>query len=248
MSFLLIANWKMSLSASQSRELADYLATEVDTLSGVELWVAPSFVSILPVVEILKSKPVQIGAQNVSSAVSGAYTGEVSVTQLRELSCSFALVGHSERRQHFAEHDEIIAQRALGALSQDFTVALCIGETLAERNDGKLKQVIEQQLNRVAAAITSDQCDRLLICYEPVWAIGTGVVASLDDILHAQQVVSEVWSNFSSQPLPRFIYGGSVDNKNITQIRMLTGIAGVLVGSASQSIGKIEPLLKPFKQ
>lgn len=230
---LLVGNWKMNVGPQRSVELASAFAKAAAAVKQSRVWIAPSYPALLPVVQAVRGSPIKVGAQNVAAQASGAYTGEVSVAMLKESGCSFALAGHSERRQHFAESDQLVAQRTLGALSQEFTVILCIGETLAEREQGHTVAVCTRQLEPVLAGLQPTQAPRLVLAYEPVWAIGTGKVASPSDIGETVGAIIDLWSSRTAIPCPPVLYGGSVDPDNFAAILKVPGVAGGLVGGAS---------------
>lgn len=223
---LLAANWKMNLSAVEAEALT-ITSIELAKSCNGELWVAPPFAWLDRVCQRAKGSKVRVGAQNVCWADNGAFTGEASVSMLRELGASFAIVGHSERRHLAGESQMLCRKRCSFALSCGFGVIFCIGETQAERDAGKTISVITAQLKGLNL---SDE--HLIIAYEPVWAIGTGVVATSEQIA---ATVSEIIKIAADQgpKTPRILYGGSVTPDNIAEIMKIKNINGALVGGAS---------------
>jgi triosephosphate isomerase len=197
-----------------------------------EVWITPTTVSIPACISSIKNAPIKVGAQNVCAKVSGAFTGENSATLLKETGCSFAIVGHSERRSLFAESNTDCANRALGALEQGLDVIFCIGETLAERENNLTNQVLTQQLNELFSGLNQSYFKQLVIAYEPVWAIGTGKVASLEQITETHFFINEYVNKSLSSELP-ILYGGSVNPENFAEIAKIPNVSGALVGGAS---------------
>jgi triosephosphate isomerase len=242
---LVVGNWKMNLGVAEAREFISRMHGVMTSLARTELWVTPPDLSIAPVVELLKGTTVAVGAQNVHHARSGAFTGDLSVAMLREVGCSYALVGHSERRHGLGESVELSAARALGALEQSFPVVFCIGETLAERESQRTMEVLHAQLSPLCAKLTTQSAPSVIIAYEPVWAIGTGKVASLAEIEETVAGLVAVWKKLApTHPCPRILYGGSVDNNNIAGILNVSHVAGCLVGGASIHPEKFPALLE----
>ena len=188
---IVAGNWKMNLGLSQSKELAQSLGEHSLDVKDTELWVAPSTQTLSLVCDHLVPKGVQVGGQNVHWEERGAFTGEVSAQMLKECGCTFSLIGHSERRHTFKEDDEMIAKRCKAALAAGLSAVLCIGETLEERESGKTNSVLEHQLGAAVPELTASELSALLIAYEPVWAIGTGKVASLDEISAAHTFIAD---------------------------------------------------------
>jgi triosephosphate isomerase len=181
--------------------------------------------------DLLKNSSITLGAQDISSAVSGAYTGEISATMLAEFSCRFAIIGHSERRQYHAESDAIVAEKFIAAQKEIIKPVLCIGESLEERESGAALEVISTQLKAVINAVGLDAFNEAVIAYEPVWAIGTGKTASPEQ---AQEVHKHIRSLLGSTgDKVQILYGGSVKSSNATELFSQPDIDGALVGGAS---------------
>jgi triosephosphate isomerase (TIM) len=241
---LLVANWKMNLGISASALLAKEIASHYKNNSSYDLWLAPSYTAIEATIKASASSGIKIGAQNVHWEKSGAFTGEISVAILQELGASFSLIGHSERRHIFYESDEMLAKRAECALNNNLTIIYCIGETLQERTENKTIQVLEQQLSPLINLIKKFTSKNIVIAYEPVWAIGTGKVATIEDIQIAHGFISKKVSDCTGEIVPRLLYGGSVTAENFQDIINLDVVDGALVGGASLSVEKFLPLMR----
>ena len=221
----------MNLGPAAAQSLAAALAA-LPLKEGSECWVAPPALSIGAVVARLKGSKIKIGTQNVHWEEKGAFTGELSTAMLVEAGCSFAIVGHSERRHLFGESDALIAQR-YGVMQRGVLPIVCVGETRAEREAGATREVLERQLGAISARWNQGVTGKFLLAYEPVWAIGTGVVASIEDIKEAHTVLAEFWQRDTSSAAPPILYGGSVTPENFGPIMELNCVAGGLVGGAS---------------
>lgn len=248
MKLCMAANWKMHKTQAQAKETAAHL---VRLLKGSlpqdrEVVLIPPFTALHAVAEELKSEPgFSLGGQNFYPADQGAFTGEISPDMLLDHGCSYALAGHSERRHVLGEDNEFVAQKAGFGLDQGLRMILCIGETLAQRDEGLLQEVLHDQLATALSDVQlPDLENRLLIAYEPVWAIGTGKVAQPDDIAQAHDFVRDQLLHFLPQSgaSVRILYGGSVKPDNINRIIGLDNVNGVLVGGAgleAESMAKI---------
>lgn len=232
---LVIGNWKMHGSLALVRELLDGLKGVVDGLN-CEVAVCPVSVHLHSAAQQLgEGSGLALGAQNVSTADSGAFTGEVSAAMIAELGVKFVLVGHSERRELFAESDQQVAEKTAAVLAQGLTPVVCVGESLAQRQAGETQAVVLRQLNAVAEHLSAAQLAQCVIAYEPVWAIGTGETATP---AQAQEVhatlrarLAEV-SEKAAQTM-RILYGGSVKAANANELFAQHDIDGGLVGGAS---------------
>jgi triosephosphate isomerase (TIM) len=240
---IVAGNWKMNLTAAESARLARELLPVAATLNKTEMWVAPSFTALWAVKEVLGTAPVSLGAQNCHWEERGAYTGETSPSMLHEFGCSFALVGHSERRHVFKESEELVSKRVRGAVAHGLTAVLCIGETLAEREAGETESVLAQQLKASLGGDLVRSAEKLVIAYEPVWAIGTGKVASIPEIAHAHSFIHSVVEGLEFPQLP-ILYGGSVTPDNFSDILSVPTVGGALVGGASLDAAKFIQLLR----
>ena len=231
---IVAANWKMHKTVSEARAYLERLIELVGHDPGLEVVVLPSFTALPAAVAILAATPIGVGAQNAHPDRSGAYTGEVSMVQLADLGVRYILCGHSERRQLFGEDDAVVGRKVRAALDHGIRPILCVGETLDERRAGRAWEVVERQLDRGLASVGGDP-DGLVIAYEPVWAIGTGVAAQPADAQEmANRIRSWLRDRFgASGGEVRIQYGGSVKPENAREFLTLPDVDGALVGGAS---------------
>jgi len=232
----------MNLIASEAIELSKGLIPLSEKAKKSMIWVAPTFTSISAVQNVLKDTTIKVGAQNIHWESTGAFTGEISHQMLRELCVEFVIVGHSERRQIFGETNEMISKRLKKALENNFYGILCIGETEIERREGATEDIIESQLESCLYNLDMNEYQSLVIAYEPVWAIGTGNVASLDQIESAHKFIRKKLEKLTKDALPPIIYGGSVTPDNFESIISTPEVHGALVGGASLDIQKFTEL------
>ena len=238
-------NWKMNKTPAESKFFAGELADEIshELLSQVNVVVCPSASCIDAVTEVLRGTGICTGAQNVFYEDFGAYTGETSGLMIKELGCSHAIIGHSERRQVFGETDEEVNKKLHYVLGIDLVPIVCVGETLEERESGKMEAVLEGQIREGLRGISREQLNRIIIAYEPIWAIGTGVVATPEQADEAmgfiRGLISELFGKGVAQEC-RILYGGSIKPGNFDELVSLENIDGGLVGGASLDKGFIE--------
>src|SRR3989442_6035373 len=175
---LITGNWKMHGTRSEAVALARALAETIGRVSGRQVAIAPSFTALEPVAREIAGTQIRLGAQNVHWEPKGAYTGEIATAMLSEAGCTYVIIGHSERRQHFGETDETVNRRLHAVLGAELVPIVCVGETLAERDADATAAIVERQVASAFAGVSSAQIARCVIAYEPVWAIGTGVTAT----------------------------------------------------------------------
>ncbi|HPZ16587.1 MAG TPA: triose-phosphate isomerase, partial [Sphaerochaeta sp.] len=231
-------NWKMNMTPSEGKAFASELKSAVKE-SDTRIMVAPPFVTIPAVVEVLKGSNVQVGAQNMSDKRSGAHTGEVSVLMLKDLGVSIVILGHSERRAIYGESDAFINAKVLLALEEGMEVLLCIGETLTEREGGRLEEVLTTQITEGLKGVSAEQMKRVVLAYEPVWAIGTGKTATPEDADNAHAFIRSLVAKLYSKGVAEELiiqYGGSVKASNAKALLSKEHIDGALVGGASLSV------------
>ncbi len=194
--------------------------------------------------------PFLYGAQTCSLYPSGAYTGEVSPQLLEQLGCSYCLAGHSERRILFSETEEQVAAKLSAILSTGMTPILCVGENLEDRENGRFVEKVQSQLVTALSGLTAQKLERILIAYEPVWAIGTGKNAEPEQVSYMVQVILHTWNGLIENPSknPPILYGGSVDGNTVGAYVNLEGISGVLVGAASANSEKFFSIIQAFQQ
>jgi triosephosphate isomerase len=228
------ANWKMNHGPEEARAFAQKFLALTSAVEGRSLWFFPPAVSIAALSETLGSRPdVSVGAQNVHWEPKGAFTGAISIPMVMEVGARLTLVGHSERRHLFGETDEQAARKTRAALNAGITPLVCVGETLAERDGGRTEQVIVRQLGPIFQALQPSDWAKVLLAYEPVWAIGTGKNATPDDAAQIHELIRlELGRREVVQRVP-ILYGGSVNSGNVAFLLSRPQIDGVLVGGAS---------------
>jgi len=234
----------MNLGPTQAAAFATQLKGSIKNLARTEVWVAPPTISLTAASTALEGSPIKVGAQNVHWADSGAFTGETSPLFLKDIGATFSLTGHSERRTHFKESSEQVTDRTYGALKAGLDVIVCIGETESERVSGRTEQVVEEQLRPVLAGLSTDLASKVILAYEPVWAIGTGKVASLSDIRETHTFIQSVWAKHSMPGSAAILSGGSVNPTNFSEILALPEVDGALVGGASIKLDQWLDLLR----
>jgi triosephosphate isomerase len=228
------ANWKMNHGPSEARGFAQKFLSLTKPVDGRRLWFFPPAVSIGPLSESMQGRPdITVGAQNVHWEPKGAYTGGISIPMVKEVGARLALVGHSERRHLFGETDEQVGRKTRAALGSGLTPLVCLGETLTERDGGRTEQVIVRQIGAVLHVLRPDDWSRVLIAYEPVWAIGTGKNATPDDAAQIHELIRMQLGRHQVRIRVPILYGGSVNKENVALLLTRPQIDGVLVGGAS---------------
>ncbi len=236
MGLIIAANWKMHKTVAETVEFCRNLMEAGDCLAEVETLVCPPFTALAAAKRELSGGAVKLGAQNMHWAGSGAFTGEISAPMLLELGVSHVIIGHSERRHVLGEDNPMVNKKMKAALENDLIPVLCVGETGLERGEGATERVIRTQVEEALKGIAPEAVKRLIIAYEPVWAIGTGVAASAADAAHAAQLIREVVVETLGPEIFSCLqvqYGGSVNENNISEFVSLPAINGALVGGAS---------------
>ncbi|NDC36687.1 MAG: triose-phosphate isomerase [Proteobacteria bacterium] len=241
---LIVGNWKMNLGISESCALAQELAPICVGLRKTDVWVAPSVLSLPYLPELFRNTPVQLGAQNVHWDTKGPFTGEISAAQIQEVGGSFSLVGHSERRMLCDESVELCARRALGALRAGLKIIFCIGETREARAAGSTERVLTAQLQPFLAEVPPSSRGLIVIAYEPVWAIGTGLVATEAEISQSHALIRALCLKYLGSDETPILYGGSVSPTNFEDIMRCEAVHGVLVGGASLSSAKFSEIIR----
>ena len=232
---LVAGNWKMHGSRAENAQLVRSLLDLLRPDARAEVLVCPPFVYLWETERMLKDTDVSLGAQSLCAEALGAFTGEVSGAMLRDVGCRYVLVGHSERRQLFGEHDALVARKFVAAQAHGLTPVLCVGETLEEREAGRTGEVVSRQLEAVLAVSGIAAFARAVVAYEPVWAIGTGRNATPDQ---AQDVHASIRAKLAALDAiiggsVRILYGGSVKASNARELVAMADIDGGLVGGAS---------------
>lgn len=231
---IIAGNWKMNGLKQTGWELTNELLEKFespDEKLGFEMIIFPPLTILSELTAQLEGSQIKTGAQNCSDKLEGAYTGEISPIMLKDVGAEFVILGHSERRAYYGETNEMIADKANAALSQSLTPIICIGETLEQKENGVAEAVIEDQFkNSMPAGATPDN---IIIAYEPVWAIGTGRVATIEDIIAIVSKIKEVSKDVLGSDDITILYGGSVKGSNAKEIFSIKDVGGALVGGAS---------------
>lgn len=234
-SYYIAGNWKMHKTIGESVALALELKKQLADCKE-KLMVAPAFTALAAVAQTLKGSNILLGAQNMGPEEQGAHTGEISALMLKDIGVRAVILGHSERRHSYFETDGLINKKLLLALAHDLEVILCVGETLAEREAGRLEALVGTQLREGLKGVASGALDKITIAYEPVWAIGTGKTATPEDAdaVHAfcRKVLASLYGEQKAKAIP-IQYGGSVKPENAAALMAKPNIDGALVGGAS---------------
>lgn len=236
---LVAGNWKMHKTVEQAVEIVSELAPAVGGLNGVDVLVCPPYIALPAVAEQLEGTKVEVGAQNVHWEDDGAYTGEISPPMLKGY-CSYAIVGHSERRAHFGETDETVNKRLRACLNHGLTPIMCVGETLAENEAGRTADVVSRQVRAGLQGVSAEQARSLVVAYEPIWAIGTGKAATAsgaNDVIGViiRPALEHLFGSDIAQSV-RVLYGGSIKPDNAGEFFSTSDIDGGLVGGASLEV------------
>ncbi|HEX9642187.1 MAG TPA: triose-phosphate isomerase [Candidatus Krumholzibacteria bacterium] len=234
---LIIGNWKMNLSLGEAQALASSLLRRFSTVhAGPELFVCPSHLHLHALAPLLDGSVLGLGAQDLAAFAPGPHTGGSSGEQLRELGVRLSLVGHSERRNECAEADEMVAAKLRAAFRVGLIPVLCFGETRAEREAGRTEDIVHRQLSSALDGLADAQIAATVLAYEPVWAIGTGLHAAVDDVVSVHQRARAMLRELGGPQLAeavRILYGGSVNGENVGAYLAEEAIDGALVGGAS---------------
>ncbi|NLP42974.1 MAG: triose-phosphate isomerase [Veillonellaceae bacterium] len=233
---IIAGNWKMHKNISEAVALVRDLAGLTADVKAVDMVVCPPFTALHSVGQVLKDTNIGLGAQNMYWEKQGAFTGEIAPEMLIDAGCQYVIIGHSERRQYFAETDETVNKKVKAALSYNLIPIMCVGETLEQRENGTTENVVGQQVKGGLEGLTAEQVASLVIAYEPVWAIGTGRTASAEDAnavcAFIRRTVAEMFDNQTAESV-RIQYGGSVKPANIAELMAKSDIDGALVGGAA---------------
>ena len=232
---LIAGNWKMYKTVAQAEEFIQALLPRVSTADRVDVAICPSYVALQAMVDSARGSRVQVYAQNMHYAAEGAFTGEVSPPMLVELGVQGVILGHSERREHFGETDRALSLKVPAALEAALTTILCVGETEEERERGDTERKLRHQVQEDLARIDNDVLGEIVIAYEPIWAIGTGRVATPEQAQEAIAFVRALVADRSPEQAEatRILYGGSVKPENAAELISLPDVDGALVGGAS---------------
>lgn len=232
---IIAGNWKMTMSIAEAKKFVAAIKDKV-TGTDVEAVLCVPFTLLKDVKEVTTGTNIKVGAQNMHFEESGAFTGEISPSMLKEVAVDYVIIGHSERRQYFNETDETVNKKVLKALEHDILPILCCGETLEQRDAEKTKDVVKEQVEKGLAGVANADLEKVVIAYEPIWAIGTGKTATSgqanDVIKYIRSVVAAIFDAELAAKV-RIQYGGSVKPANVAEIMNESDIDGALVGGAS---------------
>ncbi len=233
---IIAGNWKMNKTVEEAIALSNGIKRGVFKIENIEIVLCPPFTSLGDVKDVILDTNIALGAQDVYWEKEGAYTGEVSPKMLKSLGCKYVIVGHSERRAYFGETNEIVNKKAKAALEEGLSPIICVGEKLEEREDGKTFDVVSEHVEKALKDITKDQVPKIVIAYEPVWAIGTGRNASAEQAEEVHRFIRQILAGKYDEETSlsvRIQYGGSVKPANIESLMKEKDIDGALVGGAS---------------
>ena len=229
---IVAGNWKMNMTPAQSVELINTLKDKINT-TDVDVVVCPPFVCLPAVLEAVKGTAIAVGAQNMHFEEKGAFTGEIAPSMLVELGVKYVVIGHSERRQYFAETNETVNKKVLKAIEHNLVPIICVGESLAEREQGVTIDLVRLQTKIALKDVKAEDAKKVVIAYEPIWAIGTNETPTTNEIdIYTRYIKQIVKKHFNFKNI-KVVYGGSVNEKNIDEIAKIKSIDGVLVGGAS---------------
>jgi triosephosphate isomerase (TIM) len=244
---VIAGNWKMYKTISETRVFFDGLIPQIQDADHCDIVVAPAFTALAAAAEEVAGTRVAISAQDVYWEKDGAFTGEVAARMLVDVGCAYTIIGHSERRQFFAETDETVNKKVRAAISGGLEAIVCVGETLAERDAGNALDIVRRQVRNGLAQLTESDLSPIIVAYEPVWAIGTGRTATPDIAaeMHGEirRTIGEIWGPKSAESM-RVLYGGSVKPNNISELMQREDIDGALVGGASLDPDSFAAIIK----
>lgn len=242
---IIAGNWKMNNTPSDTKVFINSLKQK-KLSEDVEKIIATPFTSLYLANELLNNTDIKLGAQNMYFEDRGAFTGEVSGQMLKDLNVSYVIIGHSERREIFNESDELLNKKVKAAISKELSPILCCGETIEEREAQKHQEKIKNQITKDLDGISEKDLDKLVIAYEPIWAIGTGKTASPEDAEEMCRYIREILEELYSKKLAdniRILYGGSVKPENVKEIMAKENVDGALVGGASLKVDSFTSLI-----
>jgi triosephosphate isomerase (TIM) len=244
---LIAGNWKMNKTSSDAVSLARELVLSLGTQADVDVVICPPFTALEAVAGAIDGSLIKLGAQNMHFEPSGAFTGEISAPMLRALFATHVILGHSERRTLFGETDELVNKKILAALKNQLRPILCVGESLAEREAGSTLKVVQTQTERSLDGVSREQAPGVIVAYEPVWAIGTGKVATSEQAQEVHAFIRELLTKLFGEPAAqrmRILYGGSMKPANAPELLAQRDIDGGLIGGASLEARSFIELVK----
>jgi len=244
---LVVGNWKMNLLASEAANLARGIQGFSEKISDVQVVLAPAFTLLHIVKKILSNTNVGLACQNFHFEDSGSYTGEVSFEMVKDAGCQYAIIGHSERRTQFGETNAMINKKIICAVKNEINVIFCVGESEEERNKGRTFEIIEKQICQGLSKLSNKSLNKICIAYEPVWAIGTGMNASVEQVEEAHGFIRDTINKKvlrSESTYVNILYGGSVTPHNCRDLLHNEEVDGALVGGASLNINSFCDIIK----
>lgn len=244
---IIAGNWKLNKTPKEAIQLVAELKRELVDVRGVDIVVCPPFVALTDVVEELIDHDIAVGAQNVYWIDSGAFTGEISAPMLKSMGVTYVIIGHSERRQFFGETNETVAKRIRACLNHELTPIVCVGENLTERESNRTFDVIKDHVTGSLAGLNAQEAKRLVLAYEPVWAIGTGKTATPQQAQEVHEYIRQLLGKLfdvDAAASIRLQYGGSVTPDNIASLISQPDIDGALVGGASLKAPSFAAIVK----
>ncbi len=244
---IIAGNWKLNKTSLEAMELVNLLKRELTDIDKVDMVVCPPFTALSEINDLLNETPIGLGAQDMYWEDAGAFTGEVSAPMLKGVGCAYVIIGHSERRQYFGETDETVNKKIKAALAHDLTPIVCIGEHLDERESGKTFDVVKNQCTGSFADLGADEMSRIIIAYEPIWAIGTGKTATPEQAQEVHHYIREFFKDKCGEECAaglRIQYGGSVKPDNTEALMSQPDIDGALVGGASLKSDSFVQIIK----
>ncbi len=243
---LMAGNWKMNKTIPEAVAMVKELKGKIADVKDVDVLLCPVFTALYPVANEVKGSNINIGAQDLFWEAKGAFTGEVAPNMITDAGCSFVIIGHSERRQYFGETNETVNKKIKAALSSGLIPVVCVGETLKEREDNVTFKVIESQVREGIKDLSKEEAAKVVIAYEPVWAIGTGKTATPDQAQEVHAFIRKVYGEMYGDVAEgtRILYGGSVKPSNVSELMKKEDIDGGLVGGASLKAEDFEALVK----
>jgi triosephosphate isomerase len=244
---IIAGNWKMNYTISQSCQLASSLVNSLSNIDDVEVVICPPFTSLSEVAKIIEGTNIKLGAQNVYHELEGAYTGEISPLMLKDVGCSYIIVGHSERREYLKEDNPLVNLKVRAVLDVGLSPIMCVGENLSEREKGVHEEIVYIHITGGLLGLEEEEVERVIIAYEPVWAIGTGRTATPSDAQSMHKFIRNTLAKMYSEELAskiRIQYGGSVKPENIKSLMEESEIDGALVGGASLDASSFTKIVK----
>jgi len=240
-------NWKMNMNGTEAADFANRLKSTAEGIADIEIGVCPPAPVLSTVCSVLKGSNIGVGAQNMYWEDSGAFTGEISADMILDTGCVYVIIGHSERRQYFGETDGTVNKKVKKALEKGLTPIVCVGETLKQRKEGDAEQVVTTQVSQGLQEITEEDSKKIVIAYEPVWAIGTGETATPETAQEMHKTIRDIYAGLFSRESAdglRIQYGGSVKPGNVKDIMAQPDVDGALVGGASLEVDSFNAIIR----